>query len=57
LFIFPEIFEVTKSQNLNAMHLLWDNKQIKTNQIVTIFKKLNHSFSFLKIKIAFNKNG
>ena len=39
LFIFPEIFEITKSQNLNAIHLLWDNKQIKTNQIVTIFKK------------------
>lgn len=39
LFIFPEIFEVAKSKNLNAMHLLWDNKQMTTNQIFTIFKK------------------
>ena len=39
LFIFPEIFEVAKSKNLSAMHLLWDNKQMTTNQIFTIFKK------------------
>ena len=39
LFLFPNIFELSKLNNITAMHLLWDNKQITTNQITTIFKK------------------
>ncbi len=39
LFIFPEIFNLTKTQNLNSMYLLWDNKEMKTKEILTIFKK------------------
>ena len=39
LFIFPEIFNLTQFQNLNSMNLLWDNKQISTNEISVVFKK------------------
>jgi photosystem II 13kDa protein len=38
LFIYPDVFNLVKFQNFNSMYLLWDNKEIITNEIVTIFK-------------------
>ena len=39
IFLYPEIFHKTKSQNISGMYLLWDNKKIVTNQLSILFKK------------------
>ncbi len=38
LFIYPDVFNLIEFQNFNSMYLLWDNKEVMTTEIMTIFK-------------------
>ena len=39
LFMFPNIFQQSKYQDITEMYLLWEEKEISTNEISVIFKK------------------
>ena len=39
LFIFPEIFQKSAFEDITNMYLVWENKEINTNEISVIFKK------------------
>jgi|TARA_B110000091_G_scaffold72560_1_gene79973 photosystem II protein len=53
IFLYPEVFQKSKSQNINSMQLLWDNKKIVTNEISILFKGGN---PFLLKSIIIFKN-
>lgn len=39
LFIFPEIFQKSTFENITNMYLVWENKEINTNELSVTFKK------------------
>ena len=59
LFIYPDVFNLVEFQNFNSMYLLWDNKEVITTEIMTIFKNgkpflLKSIFVFKNEKEWFN---